>query len=138
MPQYPFARVDDPSVTQDFFHHMDDAPRIGGVVTVDGVKWKRLASKPQASIDTRVDCYSAKDYLKATGKSGDTVGALWDRSKEMSLKRKDKDGVDTVRQTFYDRYSKRRKGAKHPEQRREEAAKGLATKGIKIDWGTDD
>lgn len=100
-------------------------------------QWKRVWTKPLASIDTKVDPFSAKDYVKATNKR-DTVGSLWDRSRELSLKRAEKEGSDPIKQRFYDNYSKRRKGAKHPEQRREEGAKKLAKHGIKIDWGTDD
>lgn len=138
MPNYVFARVDDPSVTQECFHHMKDAPSVGTIVTIDGVKWKRVFTKPQASFDTRVDAYSAKDYIKATAKKG-TVGCLWDRAKELSLKRADKEGgTDPVRQRFFENYSKRRKGKKHPEQAREDGAKSLKTKGINVDWGSDD
>lgn len=138
MPEYPFARADDPRVTTVWFYHMNDAPRIGAVVIKEGVEWKRLASKPQASFDTRVDPYSAKDYLKATAKSGGTVGGMFDRSKEMSLKRAEKDGVDNVQEGFFKRYAAKRKGKKHPLQRERESIKAAAKAGLKVEWGSDD
>ncbi len=139
MPQYVFERVDDPSVKQDIFYHMKAAPSVGTVVTIEGVKWKRIFTRPQASFDTRVDPYSARDFVKATNKSGDNVGALWDRAKELSQKRAAKEGgTDPVRKQFFDNYSKRRHGKKHPEQQREESVKNAAKHGIKVDWGSDD
>lgn len=137
MPNYAFTRADDPSVTTELFYHMNDAPSVGKVVKVDGVKWRRVFTRPQASFDTRADPYSAKDFAKVTNKT-DTMGALYDRSKEMSLKRQDKDGVDQVKQGYFKDYSRRRHGTKHPEQRREESVKTLAKVGVKIDWGDDD
>ncbi len=138
MPLYVFVRVDDPSVTQDFVYSMKTAPSVGKIVTVDGVKWRRIFTKPQASFDTKCDPYSAKDFSKATNKRG-SVGDLWDRSKEMSVKRAEKEGgTDPVRQRYFQEFSKRRKGGKHPEQQREDSKKALAKKGIKVDWGHDD
>ncbi len=138
MPQYVFERVDKPSVTTEFFHHMNDAPSVGKVVTVEGVQWKRIFTRPQAAFDTKCDPYSAKDFVKATNKKGD-VGGLWDRSKEMSLKRADKEGgEDPVRNKFFENYSRRRKGKKHPEQQRQDSVKNLKKQGIKLDWGSDD
>ncbi len=137
MPQYAFTREDNPSVSIELFYHMNDAPSVGKVVTVEGVKWRRVFTLPQASIDTRVDPYSAKDFAKATNKRG-SMGDLWDRSKEMSLKRADKEGTDTVRESYFDNYSKRRRGTVHPERKRAQTVANLAKKGIKVDYGSDD
>ncbi len=138
MPQYAFTRVDDPSVTQDLFYAMKDVPSVGSVVKIDGVKWRRVFTKPRMSVDTKVDPFSAKDYIKATNKNS-IVGDLWDRSKELSLKRAEKEGgTDPVKQKFYRDYSRRRKGNKHPEQKREESVKALKKVGLNLDWGSDD
>ncbi len=138
MPLYVFARVDNPSVTQDLHYSMHTAPSVGKVVTVDGIKWRRIFTKPQASFDTKCDPYSAKDFSKATNKPG-TVGDLHDRSKEMSIKRAEKEGgTDPVRERYFADYTRRRRGTIHPEQKREQSVKKLAAKGIKVDWGSDD
>ncbi len=137
MPQYAFIRVDDPSISDLKWYHMNDAPSVGAVITEGKVQWRRVFTQPRMSVDTRVDPYSSRDFIKATNKPG-VVADLWDRSKELSLKRADKEGTDPIRQTFFDRYSKRRSGKKHPEQQREESVKTLAAKGIKVDWGNDD
>ena len=39
---------------------------------------------------------------------------MWDRSKELSEKRKEKEGRDPVQQQYFKDYSKKRKGVKHP------------------------
>lgn len=136
MPNYAFAREDNPKVTSERFYHMDNAPSIGSIITdEDGVKWKRLAVKPQASFDTKVDPYSGADFVKATNKKG-TIGDLWDRSAELGAKRKDKEGGrDPVQQKFYDDYAKRRKGKRHPQELKEEGARRLKQKGITVEWG---
>ena len=70
----------------------------------DGVAWKRVWLKPRMSVDSIVtDPYSSKQFVAATNKP-DTIGSLWDRSAELSQKRADKDGVDGVKESFYDRY----------------------------------
>ena len=138
MPQYVFERVDDPTVRQDFFYTMKDVPSVGVVVTIEGIKWKRIFTKPRMAVDTKCDPFSAKDFVKATNKQA-IVGDMWDRAKEMSLKRVEKTGgVDPVKETFYKNYSRRRKGNKHPEQKREEAVRAAKKKGINVDWGDDD
>lgn len=119
------------------FFHMGEAPSIGSVFTdPDGIHWKRVATKPRASVDTKMDPFSVKDFVKVTNKK-DTVGSMWDRSKEASLKRAEKEGTDPVKQNFYDNYAKRRKGRRHPQEMREQGAKKLKEKGISVDWGED-
>src|SRR4051812_24300437 len=108
MPLYPFTSVDDPRKSTDLFFSMNDAPSIGSVYTNEnGVKWKRALSKPYAAIDTQIDPYSAKDFVKVTSKGGGVVGDLWDRSAELSAKRADKEGQDPVRAKFYKDYAKK-------------------------------
>lgn len=136
MPLYPFCSPTDPSVTTDLFYTMATAPSVGKVVTVDGVKWRRTVSKPQASFDTRADPNSVDDFLRVTHKR-ETVGSMIDRSKELSIRRREKEGVDHVQQGYFKDYSRRRRGTVHPEQRRQESAKKLAKAGVKVDWGSD-
>lgn len=86
-------------------------------VDQDGVKWNRVFLSCNASIDTRVDPFSEKDFIKATNKKG-TFGDLMDRSAEMSETRKNKEGVDPVQEKYYKDYSKKRNGKIHPDQRK--------------------
>ena len=138
MPNYVFVRVDNPKQSTERFYHMGEAPSIGATLKDEnGVEWRRVAVKPQASFDTQADPYSGADFVKATNKKG-TIGDLWDRSKEMSLKRRDKEGGrDPVQQKFYDDYAKRRKGKRHPQELKEEGSRRLKQKGISIEWGED-
>ena len=138
MPNYAFVSVSNPKVVTERFYHMDDAPSIGSLITDEnGSQWRRLAVNPQASFDTQCDPHSAADFVKATNKRG-CVGDLWDRSKEMSLKRADKEGgIDPVKQKFYDRYARKRKGKRHPQEIREAGTRHLKSKGISIEWGDD-
>ena len=137
MPNYAFVSVSNPKVVTERFYHMDSAPSIGSTITdKDGSQWRRLAVNPQASFDTQCDPYSASDFVKATNKR-DNVGALWDRSAEMSAKRTEKDGKDEVKQQFYDGYARRRRGKRHPQEIREAGTRHLKSKGISIEWGDD-
>lgn len=138
MPQYLFESTKTGEVHSVFFHMDDEKTYLGPKGTAKPGEWRRVWTAPRAAIDTRVDPYSAKDFVKATAKN-DNVGALWDRAKELSNKRAEKEGgTDPVRQTFFENYSKRRHGKKHPEQLRQESVVSAAKHGIKIDWGSDD
>lgn len=137
MPNYVFCREDKPNIVKEEFYHMGEAPPIGAIIEDrDGHKWRRIATKPQAAIDTKTDPYSAKDFVKATNKPG-TLGDLYDRAAEASARREDKEGVgcDPIQQKFFDNYAKRRKGNRHPEERRRKALKDLKAKGISVDYG---
>lgn len=79
----------------------------------NGIQWKRIFTVPQASMDTNVDVFSQKDFLKKTEGSG-TIGDLWDRSAEWSEKRASKIGApDPIKRKEFDNFSKTRKGKKH-------------------------
>lgn len=85
----------------------------------DGLEWERVFTIPQASIDTKVDPFNKVKFLEKTSKAG-SIGDLWDRSKELSEKRAEKrDGVDEVKQKFFDKYKKERNGRMHPAERAE-------------------
>ncbi len=133
MPIYLFEHTKTGAI-HEVAYHMSEAKDYRGPngKAAAGV-WRRVWTKPQAAIDTRVDPYSAKDFVKATNRPG-KMADLWDRSADLSAKREEKEGVDPIKQTFYETYSKRRKGAKHPQQKREETARALKGKGISIEW----
>jgi hypothetical protein len=97
----------------------------------DGVNWVRLFTIPNAAIDTQVDPHSAKDFVKATNKKG-TIGDLFDRSAELSEKRKEKIGHDPLKEKYYENYSKTRKGKKHPDVIKREKTASLKKLGITL------
>lgn len=92
----------------------------------EGIKWDRVFTKPYASIDSKIDPFSAKDFVEKTGRKKGTVGDLWDKSAELSEKR-----GDSVEQK-YQNWSKNRKNRKHPEQNKKELKSFLDSKGFEL------
>jgi len=78
-----------------------------------GVKWKRVFSSPNASIDSQVDPFDSKGFVEKTGAAKGTYGEMLDRSKELSEKRKNKLGYDPVQKKYFENYKKKRNGIKH-------------------------
>ena len=79
-----------------------------------GLKWERVWSIPQASIDTNINPWDKNAFREktSTGKKG-SMGDLWDRSKELSDKRAHQNGgVDPIRANYEKDYSSKRKGKK--------------------------
>lgn len=86
----------------------------------NGVQWIRIFSVPQASIDTKWNEFSSKDFAEKSGKRKGTLGDLEDKSKELSLKREKIMGVDPVKEQMFKDYEKKRgKGVEHPLKRKE-------------------
>tara|TARA_R110002020_G_scaffold19821_6_gene68015 strand:+ start:2710 stop:3084 length:375 start_codon:yes stop_codon:yes gene_type:complete len=83
------------------------------IYEINGVVYDRVYTVPNASIDTNIDPFSAKEFREKA--KGSTVGDFWDQSAEASEKRTQKEGVDPVKNKFFEDYSKTRKGAKHPQ-----------------------
>jgi hypothetical protein len=79
-----------------------------------GVKYERVFYKPNASVDTSIDPFSPKDFIKKTDKKGMTVGDMWDISAGLSAKRAKKAGIDHVKEKTIADYSKKCRGLKHP------------------------
>ncbi len=135
MPLYLFEHTKTGEIHEVVYHMSETKDYRGPKGKAKVGVWRRVWSKPGASFDTvNIDPFSGADFVKATNKKG-TIGELWDRSAELSEKRAQKEGRDPVKECFFDNYSKRRRGVKHPLQRREEANRQLAAKGIDIDWG---
>ena len=113
MPLYDFQHPKTLEVKEIVFRMNDDKVYIDE----DGVEWARLFSPPNPAFDTQVDPYSKKDFLASTANKKETYGDLLDRSKELSEKRKIKDGKDPVQSNWFKNWSKKRGGAKHPQDR---------------------
>jgi hypothetical protein len=80
----------------------------------DGVKWNRVFTVPNATVDAKIDPFSSKAFLEKTNKKG-SMGDLIDRSKEMSEKRKEKAGYDPILKKEVDIYKKKYNVA-HPSE----------------------
>ena len=77
------------------------------------VKWDRIFTVPQVSVDAKLDPYNSRGFVDKTSKGG-SVGDLWDMAKEASSKRKEKEGHDPLQKKWFSDYAKKRNGKKHP------------------------
>jgi len=79
------------------------------------VKWNRVFTAPELNTEgtLKADC-SARQFSEFVGKRKGSMGDLWDRSAELSAKRKEKMGKDPVKEKYFENWSKKRKGKKHP------------------------
>lgn len=99
----------------------------------DGVKWNRIFSLPNASIDTKCDPFSQNSFVEKTGKGKGSYGDLLDRSREMSEKREKTLGKDPLKEAYYDNYSKtRKKGIKHRDVSIREGKEKLSKMGVDL------
>tara|TARA_R100001015_G_C4540353_1_gene104528 strand:+ start:222 stop:587 length:366 start_codon:yes stop_codon:yes gene_type:complete len=80
-----------------------------------GVEWQRVWSVPQASIDTQVDHNDKNAWMRKMENKRLTVGDMEAQGEQLSQKRaKENGGVDPLRRKYFDDWSKKRKGKKHP------------------------
>jgi hypothetical protein len=94
--------------------------------------WKRVFTLPNASIDSKIDPFSTREFVDKTGSKKGTYGDLLDRSAEMSMKRAEiAGGSDPIKEKYFENYSKARRGAKHPDQ-----MKSFESKNVKIDFNS--
>lgn len=114
---------------KEFYFSMNDEKK----VVIDGVEWQRLFSIPNASIDTKIDPFSEKSFMKVTENKKGTIGDIWDRSKEMSEARASKLGSDPLKEKTFDDYSKTRRGIEHPLKKKEKLKKNLGKMGLNVD-----
>ena len=94
--------------TKEVFQRMNDVHEY----EEDGIKWRRLFTCPMASIDTKIDPDSPKQFLDKTGNKKGTMGDLMDLSAELSSKR-ERGGEDPVKRKFFDDYKTKNKGQRH-------------------------
>jgi len=64
----------------------------------DGLEWQRCWGVPQLVTLMGADVDSANQFVRKT--SGWSTGEMWDYSKELSEKRKDKRGYDQVEKAY--------------------------------------
>jgi len=78
-----------------------------------GLKWDRIFTKPQTSMDTQISLNSSEDFVKKTRGKNYSIGQMWDLSAELSEKRGGNSGEDEVRSKAEDAY-KKKTGKRHP------------------------
>jgi hypothetical protein len=83
-------------------------------VDEEGVKWNRVWFVPNASIDSQLDVNNPRQFVEKTRDQKGTMGDLFDQAKEASEKREQKLGYDPVKKKYYEEWSKKRGGKKHP------------------------
>lgn len=80
---------------------------------VDGIKWNRLWTKPQAMIDSKFSPWDKSKFVEKTSRPG-KMSDLYDRSAELSEKRKQESGLgfDPLSKAAKEKWSKERGGKK--------------------------
>lgn len=82
-----------------------------------GVRFERVFTVPNATIDSQIDPFSSQKFVEKTGSMKGTLGEIWDYSKELSDKRAKSTGSqDNIRAKAEGNYSKKRKGMKYKEK----------------------
>lgn len=79
----------------------------------NGIEWDREFTIPNASIDTKINEFSERDFVDKTAKKNYSLGEMWDASKELSQKREKSEGKDSIKEKSLENYSKKRKGIKY-------------------------
>lgn len=83
------------------------------------IKWNRVFTVPNTSVDSKIDPYSKKSYLEKTSNLNGTYGDLQDISRELSEKRaKDHGGKDPLKEKYFKKYAEKRNGKQHPEAKK--------------------
>lgn len=96
----------------------------------DGIQWKRIFTVPTASIDTKIDPFSQRQFIEKTGNKKGTVGNMMDLSAELSQKREQLNGKeDPIKRKHFSDYEKK-VGKKHVADK----PKTIETSKVKIDF----
>ena len=80
-----------------------------------GIEWKRKWTLPNAQIDVDIDPFDKSAFSRKLDHKKGTMGELFDQSRELSEKRKQKLGYDPVKQKWDKEYSENRQGRTLPE-----------------------
>jgi hypothetical protein len=127
MPIYVYEHIESGEVVE-VFQSMKEDHVYHGADGTEINQWRRVWTVPMASIDTKIDPNNRNEFIRRTDKYK-TVGDVLDKSAELSNARAEKEGVDPVRQKFFENYSKERNGAKHPDS----LPKKISKHGVTVD-----
>tara|TARA_Y100000361_G_scaffold69343_1_gene61199 strand:- start:5102 stop:5482 length:381 start_codon:yes stop_codon:yes gene_type:complete len=125
MPLYTFSHPETGEL-KDVFFHMNDEKFF---TDEDGVEWTREYSSPELNATGSTDAWNSKQFVEKTAKGG-KLGDMLDMSADLSKERASQNGgVDPLKEKYYKRYSKERRGAIHPDKN----PKTFENKHVKID-----
>lgn len=114
MPMYLFENPDTGEVVEVFFHMNDEKSHVDD----NGLEWNRVYGNPQLSTRASIDPWSNSDFVNKTAEMQGSMGDLLDQSAELSSKRAEQHGgVDPIKQKYFKKYSEKRQGAKHSQDR---------------------
>lgn len=108
MPLYDFENIETGEVHEVFFHMKEGKVYNGPDGSQEG-QWRRIYSSPNASIDSKIDPFSSKDFVEKTGKKKGNLGNLMDAAKEASIIRAQKAGKDPIKEKWLSDYKKTNK-----------------------------
>jgi hypothetical protein len=96
-----------------------------------GIKWNRVYTVPNFSIDARVDPYNIKELAEKTRNKKGTLGEMVDYAKEMSERRggEEHDPIVKKRNMEY----KKKNGVEHPSEKIIRSKKKLKNLGIRVE-----
>lgn len=81
----------------------------------NGVVWERVFTIPQLNTEGTLDANCTdKQFSEFTKNKKGSLGDLWDRSAELSEKRKKIYGEDPIKKKYVSNWKNKRKGKKHP------------------------
>lgn len=80
-----------------------------------GTKWNRVFTAPELNTQEKLnESSTSKDFARLTSSQKGKLGDLWDRSAELSEKRKKVYGEDNLKKKYHENWSKKRRGKVHP------------------------
>ena len=80
-----------------------------------GLQWRMVFYDPRASIDSRIDPFDKEAFKSKTFNKKGSYNDVLEKSKELGQMRKDKLGYDPVQKKYFEDYSSKRRGIKHPQ-----------------------
>lgn len=99
----------------DFIEVIQSVHDIHEYTDQNGIRWNRIFTAPEINAQDKLTGESSeKDFARVTKNQKGSVGDLWDRSAELSEKRKKIYGEDKVKKKYFEDWSKKRKGKIHP------------------------
>jgi len=126
MPEYLFQHPQTKEVIS-LFQKMKD---LHEYTDEEGVEWKRILTSPQVNGEAPINPWSNSDFVEKTGKMKGSYGDILDKSKELSeMRASQNEGVDPVKEKYFDKYAESRKGARHLSD-----TKPLDNKNVRVDY----
>lgn len=111
MPQYIYQHP----TTKKTIEIIQSIHEIHEYIDKKGVKWERVYTAPQLNTEGTLDANCTdKQFSEYTKNKKGSIGDLWDRSAELSEKRKSVYGEDPVKKDYLNKWKKKRKNKRHP------------------------